>query len=147
LTVSGQNGALSKGAATTTTLAGLSLSGGDDAVVHFALEKSATNFQLTLSGLDNAAGGAVIVIYDVAGNEIKRDTIVGTLTSKRYVKAYAFSAPEGVDVGSFDIIPASGTITVGAFSQTQVTHVQDVRDTSTIDELVDTYYGGTGDDL
>lgn len=147
LTVSAENGVLSKGAATTTTLAGLTLTGDDDAVVHFALEKSATNFQLTLSGLDNAAGGAVIVIYDVAGNEIKRDTIVGTLTSKRYVKAYAFTAPQGVDVGSFDIIPASGKITVGAFSQTQATHVADVRDASTVDEAVDTYYGGMGDDV
>lgn len=147
VTVSAVNGTLSKGAATTATLAGLTLTGGEDAVVHFALEKSASKFQLTLSGLDNAAGGAVIVIYDVAGNELKRETITGTLTSKRYVKAYAFTAPEGVDVGSFDIIPAGGKITVGAFSQTQVTHVSDVRDLNTVDELVDTYYGSTGDDV
>lgn len=147
VTVSAVNGTLSKGAATTATLAGLTLTGGEDAVLHFDLEKSANKFQLTLSGLDNTAGGAVIVIYDVAGNELKRETITGTLTSKRYVKAYAFTAPEGVDVGSFDIIPAGGKITVGAFSQTQVTHVSDIRDANTIDELVDTYYGGAGDDV
>lgn len=147
VTVTAENAALSKGAATTSTLAGLSLAGGEGAVVHFALEKSASKFQLTLSGLDNAAGGAVIVVYDVAGNEIQRETVLGTLTSKRYVKTYAFTAGEGVDIGGFDVIPASGKVTVGAFSQTQVTHVLDSRDVNTIDELTDSYYGSAGDDL
>jgi len=147
LTVTAENAALSKGAATTSTLAGLSLAGGDNAVAHFALEKSASKFQLTLSGLDNAAGGAVIVVYDVAGNEIQRETVLGTLTSKRYVKTYAFTAAEGVDIGSFDVIPASGNVTLGAFSQTQVTHVLDTRDVNTVDEAVDTYYGSAGDDV
>lgn len=144
--VSSDKALLSKTVQTTSTLAGLTIAG-DDPVAHFALTAPATRFQLTLSGLNNAAGGATIIVYGVDGSEIKREVVLGTLSSNRYVKTYIYTAAEGVDVGSFDIIPASGSLTLSTFSQTQALHALDVRNINNIDELADTYYGTAADDV
>lgn len=132
-----------------TFLAGLKVltGAGDNATAVFTLDGPATKFSVRLSGLDNAAGGAMIVVYDIHGAEIHRETVSGTLSSGRYIKSYAYTSAEGVDIGSFKVVSASNSIVMDSFSQTQAVHVADARDANRVDDLADTYYGGIGDDL
>lgn len=146
VTISAGNATLTKVAQTTTALAGLTVTG-DMATARVMLDTSATKFQLTLSGLDNASGGALIIVYGVDGAEIHRESVTGTLSSGRYVKTYAFTAAEGVDVGSFEVISGSNSLTLSSFSQSQAVHVADSRDLHKVDDAMDTYYGHAGDEV
>lgn len=140
---------LLKKAADTTSLAGLKVLAGStgNATAVFALDEPATKFSVRLSGLENAAGGAMVIVYDVQGAEIHRETVTGTLTSGRYIKAYAYTAAEGVDVGSFKVVSATNNLVVDAFSQTQAVHVADSRDTQKVDGLTDSYHGSAADEV
>jgi hypothetical protein len=140
---------LLKKAADTTSLAGLKVLSGSagNATAVFTLDEPVTKFSVRLSGLDNTAGGAVVIVYDVHGAEIHRETVTGTLSSGRYIKAYAYTAAEGVDVGSFKVVSATNNLVVDAFSQTQALHVADSRDTQKVDGLTDSYYGSAADEV
>ncbi len=140
---------LLKKAADTTSLAGLKVLSGSagNATAVFTLDEPVTKFSVRLSGLDNTAGGAMVIVYDVHGDEIHRETVTGTLSSGRYIKAYAFTAAEGVDVGSFKVVSATNNLVVDAFSQTQALHVADSRDTQKVDGLTDSYHGSAADEV
>lgn len=140
---------LLKKAADTTSLAGLKVISGSagNATAVFTLDEPVTKFSVRLSGLDNTAGGAMVIVYDVHGAEIHRETVTGTLTSGRYIKAYAYTAAEGVDVGSFKVVSATNNLVVDAFSQTQALHVADSRDTQKVDGLTDSYHGSAADEV
>lgn len=140
---------LLKKAADTTFLAGLKVLSGStgNATAVFTLDEPVTKFSVRLSGLDNTAGGAVVIVYDVHGAEIHRETVTGTLSSGRYIKTYAYTAAEGVDVGSFKVVSATNNLVVDAFSQTQALHVADSRDTQVVDGLTDSYHGSAADEV
>lgn len=140
---------LLKKAADTASLAGLKVLSGSagNATAVFTLDEPITKFSVRLSGLDNTAGGAMVIVYDVHGAEIHRETVTGTLTSGRYIKAYAYAAAEGVDVGSFKVVSATNSLVVDAFSQTQALHVADSRDTQKVDGLTDSYHGSAADEV
>lgn len=97
-------------------------------------------------GLNNAAGGAQVVVYDVNGQEMHRQAVQGVLSSGRYYATVSYAAPAGQDVGSFKVVSATGSITMDSFTQTQALHVADTR-THIIYEALDSYYGGAGDDV
>lgn len=132
-----------------TYLAGLKVFAGSsgNATVIFTLDAPVTKFSVRLSGLDNAAGGAMVIVYDVHGGEVHRQTVTGTLSSGRYLNSFAYTAAEGIDVGSFKIVSATGSIVVDAFSQTQAVHLVDSRDAHKLDDAADTYYGSSSDDV
>lgn len=140
------NGVLSKTASTSAALAGLTVNAGSAAAARLEFDKPLTKFSLRLSGLDNSSGGAVVVVYDVSGAEMYRESVRGTLTSGRYIKTVSYSAPAGKDVGAIEVVSATGQITLDQFSQTQALHVADTRDTQLIQYSWESFYGGSGDD-
>ncbi|MCD9087202.1 Ig-like domain-containing protein [Stenotrophomonas sp. SY1] len=139
---------LAKMASTTATLAGLKLvsPGGDEAGALFTLDGAARRISLRFSGVDNAGGGVQVVVYGVDGKQIHRETLTGTLSSGRYIKAFTYNGAEGGDVGSFKVITSGKGVTMDAFSQVEALHVADARDVHKLDEVSDTYHGSAGND-
>lgn len=121
--------------------AGLTLSDTSSANATVNLSQPATKFSVTLSGIDLAKSGATIYVYGVDGKELSQQVV----TSTTYYKAFSYTAPTGVDVGSFKVVAGSDAVTLSGFSFTEALHVGDTRALS-IDHLTDTFYGTGGDD-
>ncbi|MES2251286.1 MAG: Ig-like domain-containing protein [Pseudomonadota bacterium] len=138
-------GSLSYKAATTTTLAGLTLSDATQANALFTLDKPANYFTLRLTGIDNAMG-AQIQVFDVKGNLIHTENFIGG-TDARHTKTFTYTSAELVDIGSFKVISLSPSVTLDAFSQQVVNHVAETRDPNLIEYAPETFYGGTGNDV
>ncbi|MET3374059.1 VCBS repeat-containing protein [Variovorax boronicumulans] len=138
-------GSLSYKAATTTTLAGLTLNDTTQANALFTLDKPANYFTLRLTGIDNAMG-AQIQVFDVKGNLIHTENFIGG-TDARHTKTFTYTSAELVDIGSFKVISLSPSVTLDAFSQQVVNHVAETRDPNLIEYAPETFYGGTGDDV
>ncbi|MES2251287.1 MAG: Ig-like domain-containing protein [Pseudomonadota bacterium] len=138
-------GSLSYKAATTTTLAGLTLNDTAQANALFTLDKPANYFTLRLTGIDNAMG-AQIQVFDVKGNLIHIENFIGG-TDARHTKTFAYTSAELVDIGSFKVISLSTSVTLDAFSQRVVNHVAETRDPNLIDYAPETFYGTAGDDV
>ncbi|MES2247254.1 MAG: Ig-like domain-containing protein [Pseudomonadota bacterium] len=138
-------GSLSYKAATTTTLAGLTLNDTAQANALFTLDKPANYFTLRLTGIDNAMG-AQIQVFDVKGNLIHTENFIGG-TDARHTKTFTYTSAELVDIGSFKVISLSPSVTLDAFSQQVVNHVAETRDPNLIEYAPETFYGGTGNDV
>ncbi|MDP9908853.1 hypothetical protein J2W27_000946 [Variovorax boronicumulans] len=138
-------GTLAKTVATTTALAGLTLNDTTQANALFTLDKPANYFTLRLTGIDNAMG-AQIQVFDVKGNLIHTENFIGG-TDARHTKVFTYTSAELVDIGSFQVISLSPSVTLDAFSQQVVNHVAETRDPNLIEYAPETFYGGTGNDL
>ncbi|MNM30788.1 von Willebrand factor type A domain protein [compost metagenome] len=138
-------GSLSKTAATTTALAGLTLSSNTQAEATFALDKPARYFTLRLTGVDNNLG-AQIQVFDVKGNLIHSENFIGG-TDARHTKVFTFTSAELVDIGSFKVVTLGSSITLDAFSQVVVTHTAETRDPNLIDYASESFMGTAGNDV
>lgn len=138
-------GSLVKTAATTSSLAGLTLSDAQQANATFTLSKPADQITLRLSGADNAMG-AQIRVFDVNGNLLHQQTVFGDATA-RHVATFSWSKTGLADIGSFTVIAMSANVTLDLFSQYVVTHTADERDHNLIDFLAETFYGSVANDV
>ena len=138
-------GGLSKTAATSTALAGLTLSGSTQADATFKLDKPASYFTLRLTGIDNTMG-AQIQVFDVKGNLIHSENFIGG-TDARHTKVFTFTSAELVDIGSFKVMTLGSSVTLDAFTQTVVTHTAESRDPNLIDYALEKFVGTTGNDV
>lgn len=138
-------GSLAKTAATTSSLAGLTLSDAMQANATFTLNKPADQIALRLSGSENASG-ARIHVFDVNGNLLHQQTVFGDSTA-RHTAIFSWTKSGLADIGSFTITAMSSSVTLDSFSQYVVTHTADKRDPNLIDFLTETFHGSAANDV
>lgn len=138
-------GTMAKTAATTNSVAGLTLSDSLQANAKFTLNKPADYISLRLSGADNALG-AHIRVYDVSGNLMYEQTVFGGTTAQ-HLATFTWTKTGTMDIGSFTVTAMSASVTLDSFTQYVVTHTADSRDPNLIDILTETFYGSAGNDV
>ncbi len=138
-------GTMAKTAATTNSVAGLTLTDSLQANATFTLTKPADYIYLRLSGADNALG-AHIRVYDTNGNLMYEQTVFGGTTAQ-HLATFTWTKTGTADIGSFTVTAMSASVTLDSFSQYVVTHTADTRDPNLIDLLTETFYGSAGNDV
>ena len=138
-------GTMTRTAATSSSLAGLTLKDVEQANASFTLNQPADHISLRMSGAENDLG-AEIRIFDVNGNLMHEETVFGDATA-RHPKKFTWAKAGIEDIGSFTVTSVSSSITLDAFTQYAVTHVKDTRDPNLIDVLTETFYGSGADDV
>jgi len=132
-------------------LAGMQVSGEENAIATFAMDSPLDTFSLTLSGIDNALG-AMIEVFDVQGNLVHSETFVGG-SDARHTKIFSFQVTElmgragVVEIGSFKVTSFSPSITLSGINISVPKHVADSRPEDCIEYMSETYCGGVGDDV
>ena len=138
-------GTMAKTAATTNSVAGLTVSDSMQANATFTLSKPADYISLQLSGADNELG-AYIHVYDVNGKLMHEQVVFGDATAK-HLATFAWTKTGLVDIGSFTVTAMSSSVTLASFNQYVVTHTADTRNPNLIDILTETFYGSATDDV